>query len=705
MSAESERFLTLEAREFETRLNDPAVRWIHWWESQAESFHERLRVQQRPEAVPDALRRRVIKVLREMVRHQDPKVTEQALLALAQLQDPELADRILVSGVTTGVATPSTPPPPPLIEDPNPMIRRAAWLSLGLLDHPKAKNALNDPGTGQQDKFLDELSRVVAWGLSRSLNDETAQHLTKAVLNGDLHDEIRRMSLWTLRTHDMAPTKLIHGIARESRHPALVQQAILSISSSDEALLMVDIAGLTGSGRSIAVFKALDQYKIDHRADTGLPYANNKYKTKPRMLIYGSTPRTIEIEIQTAALLGLDSLHPEVEVSRYAKTLRRLAKNADVIGLISGRKQNPKLFDFSQIISNLHMLRGQAILSIAQISDGDDKDLDLLSDILDGDTQTLTGYHGQIPKIRVVESPTGDEPEQYGIAKPDTNAGFVTVKTPLAPARGFAAVGIGLLIARSDAQAPWSLGRRPEDLLDHRAERFSRQGVRDLAKAMRADHEPILLRSGAALGLGLSHRPEAFDILRGQVKRLKPGEELLAGYLALGLCLHGDPNGAKLGLKILDRTAPEGTPLAQAQRAAAQGLMLLGNPAAINKGLKSAAAENDPWVIQPLLRAAHTHLPDRDQLIENWLDDLPTAKTAHAVQLIAALAAAVASPEHRRMHRLTDRVNYAMTFDYRSNLLPRIIRPPHPLWTDRYWPTRDFYAISQPYLYGELLTR
>lgn len=701
----AEPFLTLEARAFETRLNDPAVRWVHWWESRVDGLHERLRAQQHPADFPETLEREFIEALREAASRGQPEVLEQALLGLAQMQDPELIDRIL--GPAPPSPTAAGPPgPPPLIEHANPRVRRAAWLSLGLLDHPRAEQALKDPRTGLSGSTLDELSRVVGLGLSKSLDAQMAERLKKAVLSRKNDDEIRRMALWALRTHEQAPDALVQGVIRDSRHPALVQEALLSISAADRVTWLVQIAGLTGSGRSIAAYRALDRYGQDFRIDTGLPYANNPYDSVPRSLIYGSTARTIEIELQTAALVSLEALQLEREQGRYADVRRRLALSADVIGLQAGDKTPPRSEE-GKIVSNRHMLRGQAILSIARSSPGEDADLQLLRDLLAGDTRTITGFHGRKPQIRVAPDPDNpdDQPEPHGIIRPHEDAEILIVRTPMAPARGFAAVGIGLVIARYDARSPWAIGLRPEEILPHRAERFRRRALRDMAKTLRDPREPALLRSGVALGLGLGNDPDALHTLRDQINRLQRGDELLAGYLALGLCLHGHPDGTKLGLKILDRTAPAGSPLAQAQRAAAQGLMLMGEPSAITAALDRTAARQDPWVREPLLRAALTHLSNRDELIEGLLAELPHAEPAHAATLIRALVDTIAPASQRRLNRLTDRVNFAMTFDERSNLLPRVVKPIHPLWTERYWPTRDFYMMVQPYLYDKLLTR
>ncbi|MBB6430310.1 HEAT repeat domain-containing protein [Algisphaera agarilytica] len=631
---------------------DARYRWLHWWEAHWPSILDQTRSASFAPAAPLAPTdiKKASEKLIEALDHDSAQVRYGALLALARMQHPDVT--VLVLGEVPPRAEENTPRDLGLIDDPEALVREAAWAALGLTANARSREALIERSRDERSE-IDAIGRMVGLGLLPTAERSELAELAHAVKNGST-DEVRRMAIWALAQHDAPEAdRLIAAVVQESRNPTLSAQA-LAYASAHQRLnndgWRLEVAERRRRGESITAFRALEEMGD--------------------LVVHGSTTARVGMELQTAALASLAAQTEISDIRTFQRVTRRLARQGttEPINLTPGRRKQNDASKFEEL-NQLHMLRGQATLALAMQTDESEEELRLLLSLLKGETRGT-----QVGGGKALEQ-----------------------QLPEALVRGSAALGLGILSRRNEATADWALGT---PVTGRRALSGSdqREIVRELAKLMKRGNEPPLLRSAAAMGLGITGRPQAIEALRSQSFELSSDDRLLGGYVALGLAIAGDRQGVALAEQLLSSSRNDFSTLL-GQRAAAQALAFAGHTDAIQKA--GALPDRPMWVQLAVVRAAAETGAVFD--VAPLLLQLEDEDADRAWAAAYALGEVLDAEPQPRLHRLSRHVNHTTTFRRHSFVTlcggDRVLSGPEG------WPIRDFHGLSQPFLYFDLLNR
>ncbi|MFN3165987.1 MAG: HEAT repeat domain-containing protein [Phycisphaeraceae bacterium] len=663
--------------------------WLHWWETQRASYQrfdsvdararwsfQRLNaVEPHRQAVIDKL----VPILKDA--DADPYTKAGAVVALARLRYDKLlelivADAPLSSSHEQILGPEGEPWPLGLVGDGQVRVRVAGWLALGLLDTPESRAKLTD-------EFLwavmpdDQIARVAAFGLLSKLTDAERQFLVMKMRNSEVA-EVQRMALWALQQHDTQANDRIMGQAiEELLSPYSVSQALMSKPTMRRHKpygLLTNVIEHQDQLAGLTVFRTISEGTVWQS-----PVAFDVSK-----------------QLSVSAMLALMEMPPAP--GKQGLALNKALRRAVLEGPAEPSKHDEGVPPEFIALRVANYERGPAALALAMQAtpDGDLNDnLDALVDLIQGKTTA---------KVYRFASDQGSFVSHRAKVVSDTK--YLEQKEH--PARGYAAVAMGLMLQRMNEDT--RLGReRPLSLnasgrWNHAVGKLSRP----LTRALENKYERTDVRCAAAIGMGLSGFDGFREPLHEALQNLDAGEEALYGYIVEALAMLDDPEAPALAEKYLTQITEvrsDNDPLAR--RALASALVFSGDTPATIDDVIADAWGHDPYVGLALAKASAVR--GNGKLIGVLLERLDDP--AYATAAAMSLAELVDMEDPWRLSPLTDGMNY--TLDYRTPAQasgsvyygdnppssPNTPSTPEPL------PTRLVAGFDNPYLMHALLTR
>jgi len=663
--------------------------WLHWWETERASYQkfdgvdakarwsfERLNaVEPHKQAVIDKL----VPILKDA--DADPYTKAGATIALARLRYDKLlglivADKPLSSSHEQILGPEGEPWPLGLVGDGQVRVRVAGWLALGLLDTPESRAKLTD-------EFLwavmpdDQIARVTAFGFLSTLTDAVREFLVMKMRNSKIA-EVQRMALWSLQQHDTQANDRIMGQAiEELLSPYSVSQALMSrptMRRNKPYGLLTNVIERQDELGGLTVFRTINEGTVWQS-----PVAFDVRK-----------------QLTVSAMLALMEMQPVT--GKEGVALNKALRKAVVEGPAQPSKHDEGIP--AELIAGrvANYERGPAALALAmQTTPGGDlnDNIDALVDLIEGKT---------VAKVFRFRSEQGTHVSRNAKVVSDTKR----IEQKEHPARGYAAVAIGLMLQRLNddtklgQERPLSLGSSGR--WNHA---YGKLG-RSLTRALENEYELTDVRCAAAIGMGLSGFDGFREPLHEALEGLDAGEEALYGYIVEALAMLDDPDAPRLAEKYLTKITDIRSDNDQlARRALASALVFSDStPKTIDDVIEQAWG-HDPYVGLALAKASAVR--GNGKLIGYLIERLDDPATATAAAM--SLAELVDMENPWRLSPLTDGMNY--TIDYRTPASasgsvyygdnppssPNTPSTPEPL------PTRLVAGFDNPYLMHTLLTR
>lgn len=649
--------------------HERTIYWWHWWEANRDAFLIDALAERWEEPGPviqSAAGQSAINALLEASEAESPKLRMAVIRALGRIQTPRATDRLLKGNDAVG----------PAIADRDDDVRAVAWMSLGLIADDRCREALMNPPVELREES-DHTARVIGIGLLPSLTPDEVDELLRQVKEGP-GDEVRRLAVWAIGVHqpDQASI-LMPAVLRETPLAFASQEALLYPKLHDDPE-MIDLARqalgfYTGKDR-VPAFGEIEHWIAEIEG----PWRSMMDHEKESFGIFllehgkGEAPSFLAARLQIAAALGLLRYGPITDQARHGPLIKELIRQSE----LSYKGDRP-------------VVRGPALLAFAALAEHD-TELDPL----------LNGLKG---RVRAALPDTEKNLKRnYGTEIDD-------------PARGFAALAIGLYLRRTNDDTAW--GRlHPLELRDNQIASRRRELLGELWQELDKKHTPDERRAACLVAIGLSGDTGQGDRLVEACETYAKQSPLLTGHAVLALGLLGDHRTSEYGRWLTHQVTRGDRPLNSDQiagaRAALQGLALVGDGPAPSD--IEALWQRDPWVG---LEAATMMgwVQDRSAggyLIEQLESDNPRTRIAAAYSL-----AELFEPERlSRLSRLYLGGHYMLTF---RDQKPQVIDPNktgfarfmNPRWWEepddqsrlhRGWPMRFPYLIAQPYLYGYL---
>lgn len=362
-------------------------------------------------------------------------------------------------------------------------VRRDAITALGLLGTPEAKELLlKDPAI--REKTLSQ--RSAASGLVEALNDNLSDELQKTVLDKNVNPA--SLATWALQNRkDPRAAELFRKILANSTSSWLASDAILYLGrmKDPQAIpLLADLLLATEKARQIAAYRALDDAQRSIKGDVNQAF--RKYESQLKQGVPGD-PRGTKRDPNLSS--GLEWT--------YASELRGSAAMA--LGMIDHDDARKALIEAMNLPDDYYsdLFKGPALVSLGQI--GDEECLKVLIIFLNSAKINLGKGRGEG-----------------------------------SPLPGYAAMGLGLYARRADKRGAPANNPAGDDRPQYR------QALDALIQKLSNPSEHFELRTGCALALGMSQRPEALPPLQDVAKSFRPGDESLLGYSFLARAMLHD---------------------------------------------------------------------------------------------------------------------------------------------------------------------
>lgn len=667
-------------------VDDFPYSWLHWWETAGWRYMEEEAGQRdRPWDHPAARRYRAEAeaALLARLNDRDAKVREQALLALARMGYEPLVERLfpprsieqriaeeeaelfpdepVVGGNPSEEVVPAVTT---FLEDRNAGVRCAGWLALGLLDTAASREALlHDVKLGEEDAA----ARAIGIGLMSVLDVRLRAALEQILGDPSASIEVKRWAVWALGRHD--------SVAGDDGMDAVLRR-VPSTFVISEALGSDGYVWRRGGANWLA---RVLEYDPSVRQWAGYL----QLRDMPSDGAYGSSPGGLAMQSRTAASLALLRIPPEKDASARA----RLA------GLLIARASSGTRDGWAEA----H--RGPDALAFAVHQMDAVSGLDQLFTLMQG-TSTVPP-----------PPPTLDE-DGEPIPRDRPNEP-IDAYFPDRPVRGYAAIGIGLMLRRmtpgTQLHEAHPAEIRPRDL-----DRIKRRFGQRLANEITDFDEPMEYRAACALALGLSDDPRYIPELNARLSRLGAGDELVLGYGLLALAMLGEAEAADVALRYVTRPGAVGGKWDILGRGAAmQAVALLGDDAGqAGRGTLTGAWGKNPWV--SLAAAECAAQAGWYGLAPMALESAREGRGASRLAGVIALGALYESRYPSPLASITRDANYTLAFrpdrfDQTQELVLPVEGEPAPPEPSDYrpadWPIRRFYIYADPYLYDVLLRR
>ncbi|MFN3165988.1 MAG: HEAT repeat domain-containing protein [Phycisphaeraceae bacterium] len=613
--------------------------WLHWWETQRPSA-QRDKVLESPAAwsmqrlaAIEPYRERLIAALEPLVKDTDadPYARAGAIVALARLRHEKLLELLVSDDAPAADSQPRLGPsgqswPVGSVGDESVRVRVAGWLALGILDTPESRARLTDEFVWAVT-VNDEVARVTAFGLLDKLSKDERDFLVTTMRNSKVA-EVQRMALWALDQHDTQDNDpIMRDAVRQLISPYSVAQALQATGPMQRLgtyPLFETILDRPDKLDEITVFNHIERGTVWQSTCT-----------------FG-----VKQQLTVSALLALTELDPAT--GDTGRALRKALVEQVEEGPATPDRHVQQIKDVTGPVGNYE--RGPAALALAMQADPKhdlNEHIDLLRKLLDD------GY----TKADVLVW----QRDKQG--KPLKHLDPVFVEEQLNqrshPARGYAAVALGLILQRTNPdtqlgqQRPIAL--RTKGQLNNVVGDISRTLIKELND--RSGHTDV--RSGCAIAMGLSGYDRFRAPLHEALKTLDAGDAALYGYIVEALAMLDDPDAPALAEKYLrTNTTIKHENDRLARRALASALVFSNDtPDDIDK-LIQQAWPNDPWVGIELARASAAR--GGGEMIGYLLDQLESPE--HQAAAAICLADVVDPYGPWALSPLTDDMNYTLDF-------------------------------------------
>lgn len=667
-------------------VDDFPYSWLHWWETAGWRYlEEEAGDRDRPWDHPAARRYRAEAqaALIARLNDRDAKVREQALLALARMGYEPLVERLFaprpieqriaeeeaelfpdepaVGGDPAGVVVPAITT---FLEDRNAGVRGAGWLALGLLDTAASREVLlHEVKLGEEDAA----ARAIGIGLMSVLDVRLRAELEQILGDPSASIEVKRWAVWALARHD--------SVAGDDMMDAVLRR-VPSTFAIGEVLGADGYVWRRGGANWLARVLEYDPSVREWAGYTQL-------RAIPKEGAYGSSPRGLAMQSRIASSLVLMRMPPEENASVRA----RLA------GVLIARAKSGTRNGWAEA----HRGPDTLAFAVHQVDAG--LGLEQLFKLMQG-TST-------VPPLPLTLDEDGEPIPRDRPAEP------TEVYFPERPVRGYAAIGVGLLLRRMTPGTELH-DRHPAEIRPRELDRIKRRFGQRLANEITDFDEPMEYRAACALALGLSDDPRYIPELNDRLSRLGAGDELVLGYGLLALAMLGEAEVADVALRYVTRPGAVGGKWDILGRGAAmQAIALLGDDAGqAGRETLTGAWNKNPWLSLAAAECAAQ---------AGWYELAPIAlEAAREGRGTSRLAGVIALGElfetryPSPLASITRDANYTLAFrpdrfDQTQELvLPAEGEPAPPEPSDYRpadWPIRRFYIYADPYLYDVLLRR
>jgi HEAT repeat protein len=655
--------------------------WLYWWELNGQAYlREAIGERELPVDAPSTRRfsRDAIAALIPMLDDDEPRVREQAVLALARIG----FDRLEIALIGQDGETRELDPRDSawMIDDPSVRVRSAAWLAMGLLETERTRAYLAQPIVLPE---VEQASRVAAIGLLTELDDDHLAALTALLIDPDTSQEVKRWVVWAVDRHDASlPT---------ARREAVYRWALDNVASPFVLIQLLRSTDYIRRSGGVDRLMQVIRYYPSVREWPGY----DAIRAMPAGLSHGSSVTRVGMETRVAAVQTLAELQPPDRPRERAELRETLIRRA-----MAGNRGGE--LDFN---------RGADTIAFALMCDATPEDLAVLYDLLRGFT---------------VLPPDQADPS---IPREELNEMDLLLRQATNPVRGYAAIAVGLLIRReTEGTALYDAWTGPR-LDGIELERLKRRFGERLARAIADEDEPMGYRVACALALGLTADPRYIPELTEELGRLQAGDEAVLGYGLLSLAMLGETRAAETVKRYVTRLGGiVSTEDLIGRRAALQALAVLGERGGSDtREVLSRVWGRDPWLSIEVARTTHW-----SGLYDEMPEVLTSTRSASMRWRVAAamsLGAALDRDFPPRIEALAEGGVYAMSYRWPEGYEPEaeeeparprrpgVIRlpprdsdeaedagpPPTPLNRPPGWPIREIPAYGNPFLFERLM--
>ncbi len=472
--------------------------WLHWWEANRHVYlgHEdderdrEARPVRRQTAPPE-----VVAALVEATRAKSPQVRAAAALALGRTGAQTQTDRLVQ-----------------LVSDSSRDVRQAAWLALAMIGGDQARDFLLQAHQGLGE------DETIGWLVGIALMDDPSDSVydnVRRLLTQSRSVDVREMAVWLIRHRRPAGyLPLMRKIVRESPDAQAVSQAVLAL-------------GEHADPEDVKLLSNLYHQSGDWHRNPALSEAWGRY-TGPGWIM--AWQWVDAVGIRTAAGIALGHYRGDFDRRKPSLAVRALNRAYKMIQVGQYQKryrldlgwihQGPGS-DAGQLNDPAHLELRVGLISLGRV--GRLNEAELLAEVMEGRHELL---HGR-------RRPT------------------VVDHGAFSPSRGFAALGLGVLLRRWHEAA--QAGVRPNEY-----ERVRRRMTRRL-RAIIADDENPSVRAAALTALGISGDEKNIETLR-ETARDWSKDATLAGYGIMALGMLGAPDTAALAGRYLGHPLPKTRP-------------------------------------------------------------------------------------------------------------------------------------------------
>lgn len=542
--------------------------WTTWWEANSHRYLKPAKWSSQDQDTttqPEGYQIAQMALLKALQEKKHPEIMAQIIWALGRMK-----------------STTATPSIVKLLKHDDAMVRRNAWLSLGLIEDELAvqtiMGVLDKPDLKQED--------TAAWIVAIGLMDKPDPKLLKVLipiikqknitqtlnelpsLTNCYRNEATfkaRMAMWTLRMHNPPGTsEFAQKLIPFTTDPILFDEAIQAIAAATDEKIIRELFNPVYHSRLTDYLKLPRAFSIDAYGAHHMQYIS--------VALAPDFPNALP-SLRTSAAIAYD--HPAI---------RNNSHNGRLIYLT-----------ISQLARSYSLIQGQGYSSInGQIPikqtykyDSWGRYRSRYGSRYIGDDIGFALRFGLIPLGNL-----GD----YGLDKRDRFGSSPPIDNKFDPSRGFAAIALGLYTRRL-----------PADLSSIRHDKTKDIGKyieRLLTRTAKNSDEPMMLRSACALALGIGGSQSANDRLVEILTDKPPA--IVSSYAILALGMLGDQRTPKLVHQAFEKTADqidvdkirktcpfikENNLKTLSQRVMVQSLASIGNPQA-NRMLYPYLADN-----------------------------------------------------------------------------------------------------------------
>ena len=495
--------------------------WVHWWESNRDVYLrvlDQARMQEPDQAALDKMRKGAGDALIEALKDDAYAARASAAIALGQMRYQEALEPLKTLAD----------------KDSNDAVRRCAVIAIGLLNTPKAQDALQEVTATSP---IMTQARQAAFGLMTDVNADVADNLRRQLGGNDAAGAA--IAAWALRLNANAGNdKALGNVVAGSDAVWPANEALLGMRGLDSSKGLAAFLLGTPSARSSPAWRALEQ-------------------------------RAAALKLQ---VYDLRPGNYDQKYGDYVKSTEEFNKNNPNRAATTQPKGKPNTRTIYVGYEEIYLARLRASAAIALGEHDDDISRAALRKCLEDKPDGFNHLYQELAMISLgkLHDAQGADMLLRGFNSKPARNGRPAKDDPAVSLKGFAAIGLGLY-CRPVPSPQGTIYPPHSDTI-----------CEALAKHLADADEDIEVRSACAVAIGLSGRTETLKYLVAASEKLRAGDDLLNGYVLLARGMLGDHNIIEPAAKYLDTRTERADPAGiMGRRAAVLGLGLTGLPEAV----------------------------------------------------------------------------------------------------------------------------